>query len=404
MSARTPVAFLSYVRSDDDHDHGRITVFRKRLEGEVKMQTGKPFPIFQDRNDILWGQKWEERIERSIDEVSFLIPVLTPSFFESPACRKELKDFLLKEATLGLPSLVLPLYYVTCDQPGDSYASGNDPLVNALRERQRTDWRHLRFKSHDAEEVAAEVASLAAMIKESVRDFESQMEAAKSRSPLIIKKGSRPELNAPVAEMELVAQRAGADSRMIEKIDETIKELKNELTEAEGAAALLEIDKDYRIYTRAYDEIVRAEDLDDPKEKIARYRRVARRASHIQKSLGDSLTRDSAKLVTLAQNTSLAVSILIDNSGSMRGRPIAEVAASALILSDVLDASRVTLEILGHTTRAWRGGHSREQWLIEGKPANPGRLNDLRHIIYKAFSDDARLAAPNLGLMLKEGF
>ncbi len=85
MTEPRPAAFMSYVRTDDRHEEGRITQFRERLSGEVQMQTGEDFPIFQDRNDISWGQAWEERIEQSIDEVTFLIPIITPSFFRSPA-------------------------------------------------------------------------------------------------------------------------------------------------------------------------------------------------------------------------------------------------------------------------------------------------------------------------------
>jgi hypothetical protein len=119
MAERQPIAFLSYVRSDDDHDDGRITAFRKRLEGEVRMQTGKPFAIFQDRNDIAWGQHWEDRINSSLLDVTFLIPVLTPSFFQSPACRSEFQTFSLKEKMLGANRLILPLYYVVCDHLGE---------------------------------------------------------------------------------------------------------------------------------------------------------------------------------------------------------------------------------------------------------------------------------------------
>ena len=77
---RTPLAFMSYVRFDDQHENGRLTEFRNRLSGEIRMQTGEGFSIFQDRNDIQWGQNWKERIEDSIDEVTFLIPIITPSF------------------------------------------------------------------------------------------------------------------------------------------------------------------------------------------------------------------------------------------------------------------------------------------------------------------------------------
>jgi cobaltochelatase CobT len=97
------------------------------------------------------------------------------------------------------------------------------------------------------------------------------------------------------------------------------------------------------------------------------------------------------------------VTLLIDNSGSMRGRPISIAAICADVLARTLERCQVKCEILGFTTRAWKGGQSREQWLQEGRPANPGRLNDLRHIIYKGADAPWRRSRPNLGLMMKEG-
>ncbi len=97
------------------------------------------------------------------------------------------------------------------------------------------------------------------------------------------------------------------------------------------------------------------------------------------------------------------VTLLIDNSGSMRGRPITVAAMSADILARTLERCGVKVEILGFTTRAWKGGQSRERWIAAGKPANPGRLNDLRHIIYKSADAPWRRARKSLGLMLREG-
>ena len=97
------------------------------------------------------------------------------------------------------------------------------------------------------------------------------------------------------------------------------------------------------------------------------------------------------------------VTLLIDNSGSMRGRPIMVAAICADILARTLERCGVKVEILGFTTRAWKGGQSREQWLAAGKPANPGRLNDLRHIVYKSADVPWRRARKNLGLMMREG-
>jgi cobaltochelatase CobT len=97
------------------------------------------------------------------------------------------------------------------------------------------------------------------------------------------------------------------------------------------------------------------------------------------------------------------VTLLLDNSGSMRGRPITVAATCADILARTLERCGVKVEILGFTTRAWKGGQSREAWLAAGKPPNPGRLNDLRHIIYKSADAPWRRARKNLGLMMREG-
>jgi cobaltochelatase CobT len=97
------------------------------------------------------------------------------------------------------------------------------------------------------------------------------------------------------------------------------------------------------------------------------------------------------------------VTLLLDNSGSMRGRPITVAATCADILARTLERCGVKVEILGFTTRAWKGGQSREHWLGAGKPGNPGRLNDLRHIIYKSADAPWRRARKNLGLMMREG-
>ena len=97
------------------------------------------------------------------------------------------------------------------------------------------------------------------------------------------------------------------------------------------------------------------------------------------------------------------VTLLLDNSGSMRGRPIMVAAMCADILGRTLERCAVKTEILGFTTRAWKGGQSREKWTQDGKPANPGRLNDLRHIVYKSADEPWRRAKKNLGLMMREG-
>ncbi len=196
----------------------------------------------------------------------------------------------------------------------------------------------------------------------------------------------------------------------------------------------------YRAFTRAFDEEVDADALCDP-EELSRLRQqldqqlqhlhavVAKLANRLQRRLLAQQTRawefdleegmlDTARLSRIIVDPLLAltykreldtefrdtvVTLLIDNSGSMRGRPITVAAMCGDILARTLERCSVKVEVLGFTTRAWKGGQSRESWVAAGKPAAPGRLNDLRHIIYKAADTPWRRARKNLGLMLREG-
>jgi cobaltochelatase CobT len=196
----------------------------------------------------------------------------------------------------------------------------------------------------------------------------------------------------------------------------------------------------YRVFTTAFDEVVDAADLCDPNE-LERLRAlldtqltalssiVARLANRLQRRLLAQQNRswhfdleegvlDTARLTRIitdptsplsfkAESESpfrdTVVTLLLDNSGSMRGRPIMVAAVCADILARTLERCGVKVEILGFTTRAWKGGQAREAWITAGKPANPGRLNDLRHIVYKAADAPWRRAKKNLGLMMREG-
>ena len=197
---------------------------------------------------------------------------------------------------------------------------------------------------------------------------------------------------------------------------------------------------DYRPFTAKFDEIVGAEELCEP-EELERLRGyldkqlshlqgvVARLANRLQRLLLAQQNRawefdleegllDPARLSRVivdplhplsfkrekdTQFRDTVVTLLLDNSGSMRGRPITVAATCADILARTLERCGVKVEILGFTTRAWKGGQSREAWLAHGKPANPGRLNDLRHIVYKAADAPWRRSRKNLGLMMREG-
>ncbi len=196
----------------------------------------------------------------------------------------------------------------------------------------------------------------------------------------------------------------------------------------------------YKIFTEEFDEIVDAEILCDPEELTRLRHMLDQQLNHLQGIIGKLANRlqrrllakqtrswefnleegllDTARLDRVVTNplTPLSfkqeqdtefrdtvVTLLLDNSGSMRGRPIAIAAMSADILARTLERCGVKVEILGFTTRAWKGGQCREKWIAAGKTGNPGRLNDLRHIIYKTADAPLRRARKNLGLMLREG-
>src|SRR5262249_38507374 len=133
---RDPIAFLSYVRADDQHEGGRLTQLRESLEGEVRMQTGASFPIFQDRADIAGGQHWRQAVDSALASARILTPVITPGFFNSEPCREDLRLFLDREKQLGRDDLILPIYYVTCRILSDEKRRAGDELAEIIAARQ----------------------------------------------------------------------------------------------------------------------------------------------------------------------------------------------------------------------------------------------------------------------------
>ena len=156
---KTALAFMSYVNLDDKHENGNLTNLREYLSREVRMQTGEQFDIFQDKKDIKWGQQWQERINKSLNSTTFLIPIITPSFFNSAPCRAEMESFLEREEELCRNDLILPVYYCNCAVLEDEARREHDPLAQIIAARQYMDWRHLRFKPFDSEQVRTTLAN-----------------------------------------------------------------------------------------------------------------------------------------------------------------------------------------------------------------------------------------------------
>jgi parallel beta-helix repeat protein len=161
-----PAAFMSYVHADDKYGH--LTTLRERLSDEVQVQTGREFPIFQDRKNIQWGQNWKQRLEDSLDEVTFLIAIITPGFFNSKYCRDELQRFLERERQLNRRDLILPVYFVDCPLLNDEAQRAQDELAQAIASRQYADWRELRFEPFTNPQVGKTLAQLAVQIRDAL--------------------------------------------------------------------------------------------------------------------------------------------------------------------------------------------------------------------------------------------
>ena len=175
MNSTDALAFLSYVRTDDEHERGRITALRQRLEGEVRIQTGRPFIIFQDKKDILWGQQWKQRLDTELFNVTFLIPIITPSYFRSSACRDEFEKFVIREKQLGKDTLILPIYYLEADEINEVSGGNADVIATILSQRNWADWRSMRFADIKAPEVERSIADMAKTIKASMKTIEAEI-------------------------------------------------------------------------------------------------------------------------------------------------------------------------------------------------------------------------------------
>ncbi|HEY5411490.1 MAG TPA: cobaltochelatase subunit CobT [Caulobacteraceae bacterium] len=255
--------------------------------------------------------------------------------------------------------------------------------------------------------------------------------------------------SAPPERVQLSDQQTdSADAEMVQVDEMEMSEESDEASELGDAAKTSRPDVNdpgtpeppYKVFTTAHDEVVSAQDLCEP-EELERLRAyldqqlaslssvVSRLANRLQRRLMAKQNRawtfdleegilDSSRLTRVVVDPTsplsfmeekdmdfrdTVVTLLLDNSGSMRGRPIMVAAVCADILARTLERCAVKVEVLGFTTRAWKGGMSRDDWIKEGKPPQPGRLNDLRHIVYKAADEPWRRARKNLGLMMREG-
>lgn len=175
----SPQAFLSYAHIDDEFLGGRISFLRDQLERAIRVFSGRSFQIFQDKDGIAFGQHWPKRLEEALAQARFLIPILSPSWFNSRFCRDEAQKFLQYERMSDRLDLILPVYLIESEVLEDGEKCNLDPVAKALSQRQYRDWREFIFDDPEAKPFKAEVVRLARDIaavakRESVRRVRSE--------------------------------------------------------------------------------------------------------------------------------------------------------------------------------------------------------------------------------------
>ena len=221
MANTKPVAFISFVGSDFQHNEEGVPQFRERLVDEVSMHTGEELSIFQDRDDALWAQVWKERVEESVDRATFLIAFITPRFFSSPQCRSELRTFLEREKKLDRNDLILPLYYVRCPLLHEDERLKDDQLArdfDARHGEEYIDWRDLRFEPLTSPEVGKRLQDVAIRIHHALSQPQSSTRALAINIPRIseLRKSLWARNQAPDPSPRQTEPAAGLDENMVE--------------------------------------------------------------------------------------------------------------------------------------------------------------------------------------------
>jgi hypothetical protein len=168
---RRYIAFWSYARFDNTHDGLWLSDLKNALQAEIQALSGVSVEIFQDVEGIVWGERWQNKIQTSEDDAAFLIPIVTPSYFKSGACRSELEQFVERENSTGFRELILPLYYIECPQLEDKFIQGTDRLARIVAEHNYEDIRSYRHRNLGSYEALQKVKILATGLIDRLNGF-----------------------------------------------------------------------------------------------------------------------------------------------------------------------------------------------------------------------------------------
>lgn len=174
-SAPPSAAFLSYAHFDESTEAGRISELARMLEGKIMLQIGRPFRIFIDRRDIGWGERWPTRITETLDEALFLIPIITPAYFNSRACRAEYLHFWAREDQLKRTDLVRPIYYVESPPLERARWRSSKSWIANIAIRQYSDWRLLRLRPFDDLDVVRTIENMATEIRTAIQKHKATL-------------------------------------------------------------------------------------------------------------------------------------------------------------------------------------------------------------------------------------
>jgi hypothetical protein len=163
------VGFWSYVHADDEDDHGRVLALAEDLESAYRLQTGERLNLFVDRDDVEWGVAWKERIDNAIAGTTFFIPIITPSYFKSPECRRELLKFTREAEALGLTELLASIYWVRVPALGDSPEASPDEAVRLVAKYNWQDLRDVRLEDRDSSLYRKSLSKLAEKLEDRAR-------------------------------------------------------------------------------------------------------------------------------------------------------------------------------------------------------------------------------------------
>ena len=164
-------AFWSYTRFDDKNDDGWLTALREALMSEVQALSGKQVEIFQDMDGMTWGEQWKQKLVSSSDDAVFLIPIVTPKYFASEDCRKELEQFVKRENDTGFKKLILPIYYITTPQLQDQFEKASDLLAQTVADHNYEDIRELRHLTITSYEAKQKITKLATALCERLKGY-----------------------------------------------------------------------------------------------------------------------------------------------------------------------------------------------------------------------------------------